>query len=83
MVFPETEMESKLDCDLSLKAIGRGAEGEKFRCIYIYIYIYFIYRVDCMSIKLYVLNIFLKKKKKKKRRSYVLYKLGYSKIYFW
>ena len=35
-----------------------------------------------MSIKLYVLNIFLKKKKKKKRRSYVLYKLGYSKIYF-
>ena len=80
MVFPETEMESKLDCDLSLKAIGRGAEGEKFRCIYIYIY--FIYRVDCMSIKLYVLNIFLKNKKKEKRRSYVLYKLGYSKIYF-
>ena len=36
-----------------------------------------------MSIKLYVLNIFFKKKKKKKRRSYVLYKLGYSKIYFW
>ena len=36
-----------------------------------------------MSIKLYVLNIFLKNKKKEKRRSYVLYKLGYSKIYFW
>ena len=78
MVFPETDMESKLDCDLSLKAIGWGAEGEKFRCIYIY-----TYRVACMSIKLYVLNIFLKNKKKEKRRSYVLYKLGYSKIYFW